>query len=197
VSVPEDVAYVCPRRLLTIYSAFFKQLLEVRQLHSFVLAPLEIEHDSRTVRVFLDLVVVCEASMNEIPTTVLVELFSICDLFQMVAMEAVLSEGLKSRLQGPPDPANLDSWSIFKFAANRADIELARDCIKAFEAGGIQHHTIYRAHPSYFDSIPSNYCVDLLLAGYEYSNHDPSDNQLTGKRSWDLIAKSFSPLNVT
>jgi hypothetical protein len=194
VSVPEDVAYV---RGFADNSAFFRQLLEVRQLHSFVLAPLEIEHDSRTVRVFLDLVVVCEASTNEISTAVLIELFSICDLFQMVGMEAVLSGGLKSRLHGSPGPAHLDPWSIFRFAANRGDIELARSCIRAFEAGGSQHHTIYRAHTSYFDGIPSDYCVALLLAGYEYSDHDPSDSRLIGKRSWDDISKSFSPLDLT
>ena len=94
----------------------------------------------------------------------------------------------------PEDPVNLDPWSIFKFAANRGDIGMARACIQAFEAAEINHQSVYRASPSHFVGIPGNFVTALLLAGYDYNDHDIEDESSIRERTWYRVAMLFNPL---
>jgi hypothetical protein len=124
----------------------------------------------------------------------MLELFSICDKFQMEEMDIALMKDIRSRLMSPQDPVSLDPWSIFKYAANRGDIDMARTCIQAFEDAGINHQSIYRAPPSHFVGIPGNFATALLLAGYEYNDHDTEDDRWMWERSWYRVAMTFNPL---
>jgi hypothetical protein len=122
------------------------------------------------------------------------ELFSICDKFQMKKIDIELARGIKSRLMSPQDPFSLDPWSIFKFAANRGDVEMARSCIQALEDAGISHQSIYQAEASHFVGIPGNFVAALLLAGCDYDDHDDEEEHRSfWKRSWYYVAYHFHP----
>ena len=124
----------------------------------------------------------------------MLELFSICDKLQMEEMDIALMRDIGSRLESPEDSVNLDPWSIFKFAANRGDIDMARACIQAFYEAEISHQSIYRAPPSHFIGIPGNFVTALLLAGYEYNDHDTENDRWMWQRSWYHVAMAFNPL---
>jgi hypothetical protein len=124
----------------------------------------------------------------------MLELFSICDKFQMEEMNIALMKDMKSRLMFPEDPIGLDPWSIFKFAANRGDIDMARACIEAFAAAEINHQSIYRAQTSHFVGIPGNFIAALLLAGYDYDDYESETDGSIWERPWYRVAMLFNPL---
>jgi hypothetical protein len=179
---------------LTAYSAFFSDLLDLPSMQSPESAPVELDHSSETVRLFVDLIVTRNLSTQDIPTGMMLELFSICDKFQMEEVDIALMKDIRSRLMSPQDPVSLDPWSIFKYAANRGDIDMARTCIQAFEDAGINHQSIYRASPSHFVGIPGNFVTALLLAGYDYNDRDIGDETSIRERSWYRVSILFRPL---
>jgi hypothetical protein len=183
-----------PESTLTPYSAFFSGLLDLPSSQPLESAPIELDHSSETVRLFIDFVVSDRTSTEDVPTDMMLELFSICDKFQTKEIDIALMRGMKSRLISPKNPIRLDPWSIFKFAANRGDIDMARTCIHAFEDAEINHQSIYRAQTSHFAGIPGNFVTALLLAGYEYNDHDTEDDRWMWERSWYRVAMAFNPL---
>ena len=160
------------------------------------LSPIELDHDSKIVRYFIDFVMALSTSTAQISMTEFAQLFELTDKFMMEKVDKTLMVAMGLRVQQRPTPKDLDPWTVFKFAANRDNTELARACILAFEGAGVDRVDIFEATASKFDGIPGKYIAGLLLAGFDMTlplnpNAWPTPNVTVCMRTWDVVAEHF------
>jgi len=160
------------------------------------LSPFELDFDSKIVRYFIDFVMAHSSSTAQISMTEFAQLFELTDKFMMEKVDKTLMVAMGLRVQQRPTPKDLDPWTVFKFAANRDNTELARACILAFEGAGVDRVDIFEAIVSKFDGIPGKYIAGLLLAGFDktvpFNPNAWSTPDITVRmRTWDVVAEHF------
>jgi hypothetical protein len=173
-------------------SAFIRDLITFPSDQALDSSPIELDHNSKIARYFIDFVMSGSTSTTQISMSEFEELFKLSDKFMAEKVEKPLLAAMGLRVQQRPTPQDLNPWTVFKFAAGRDAYEFARSCIRAFENARIRHADIHEARVSKFEGIPSNYLAGLLLAGIDYRRPYVNKPDLfLDLRSWDEVADEF------
>jgi hypothetical protein len=176
---------------LTMNSGFIRDLLTFPSNQE--LKPVELDHDSKIVRYFIDFVMAHSTSTNQISMAEFEQLFQLSDKFQTVKVDQTLLVAIGMRTQLLPTPADLNPRTVFKFAANRDSVALARDSIRAMEGAGIERLHIFAGCVSNFDGIPSRYIAGLWLAAISVGYLARGSTALyTRIFTWQEVADNFS-----
>ena len=178
------------------YSAFIRDLITFPSDQALESSPIELEHNNKIVRYFIDFVMSGSTSTAQISMTDFEELFKLSDKFMAEKVEKSLIVAMGLRVQQRPTPEDLEPWTVFRFASNRDNVELARACILAFECAEIDRHDIFNAEASKFDGIAGKYIAGLLLAGFDMTRHlNPrgvGPDIVVKMRTWKEVAENFS-----
>jgi hypothetical protein len=129
------------------------------------------------------------------------ELSQLCDRLQSPEIESALMVAIRLLVQQTPRPKSIKAWVVFRFAAQRDDIELARSAIRAMD----DVDDLWRGWERFYDNkqgnnfadIPSSYVAGLFFAGSHIA--DPYDPRLQKcvlrieSKPWNDIARDFKP----
>lgn len=132
-------------------------------------SPVHLDYSSATVRVFIDLV--CTRHILAFKTIKLnclgyEELFKLCDQFEAPEIANSLAANLRAVMKYPT--TGLDPWRVFKVAAQRNDVELARlSAVKIHGTGSGLGEVFFNNPPSFFDGIPSRYMAALMRSAFK------------------------------
>lgn len=97
------------------------------------------------------------------------EYLALADLFQAASigdyiMQCVLQD-MKHPTGGKPQ---LDAWDVFKLAAERNDLELAKAAIRCFTLSGYDVASILGSNkPAFFDGVPPRYVYALTQSTFK------------------------------
>lgn len=160
------------------------------------LTPIELNHNSRIVRYFIDFIMAHSTSTVKISMKEFQQLFQLSDKFQADKVDKTLMLAMGLRLQRRPPTGDFEPWAVFVFAANRDDADLARASIRAFEGTDVKHTDVYQGDSSRSEGIPGVYVAGLLLAGYDvhrggYNDYIDEWTDNLHARSWNEVADGF------
>jgi hypothetical protein len=184
-------------------SAFIKDLLDVPSPQAIEDTPIELDHDSTIIRHFLQFAFPHVTNLGvQLDWESFMELFQLCDRLQSPEIESALMVAIKLLLQQTPRPQGINPWEIFKFAARRVDVQLARTAIRAMdniddETRGWRGFFEFGRYSGFAD-VPSTYVAGLFFAGYTIETQFDSEGESTSslfidRKPWNDIARDFKP----
>jgi hypothetical protein len=146
-------------------SEFIKHLISVPSDQKLSQAPIQLEYNQIAVRRFIDLMCISTGTSIFIEISLHKEILGLCDMFQAPTIAQIVLDTLTANLMSDNPGTQLDAWDIFKVAAIRDDIVLAKAAIRAFDSlGHDAAKMIATEEPSFYDGIPSRYVYALSRA---------------------------------
>lgn len=132
--------------------------------------PIELEYSSEVVRMFIDGMYSRHDYWIDMSVPQFRDLFELCDTFQAPEQDAVFARALKERFVRETDNP-LHPWEVFKLAAQRDNLELAKLAgSKLQDDGRSLSHLVLANPPSFFDGVPPKYVYALVRSAVWY--HD-------------------------
>lgn len=176
-------------------SAFIRDLITFPSDQSLESTPIELDHNSKIVRYFIDFVMSGSTSTAQISMKEFEELFQLSDKFATEKVDQALLVAIELRVQHRLALKGLDPWAVFRLAAARDHPELARASLRATECAELLHSDIYGGDVSKFNGISGSYIGGLMLAGYNtrhsYNNRNNTLIETIECRKWSEVADYF------
>lgn len=154
-------------------SRFVRDLLDVPSAVSLSDSPVNLDYSTATIRLFIDLAYSRHMpSLKHVKLSCLAyeELFKLCDQLEAPDIASSLSDNIRATMRSPT--TGLDPWRVFKLAAGRDDIELARlAAVKIHKTDFGLGDALFNNKPAFFDGIPSRYMAALMRCAFKSVGH--------------------------
>ena len=103
---------------LTTDSGFIRDLMAFPSNQDLNLTPIELNHNSRIVRYFIDFIMAHSTSTVKISMEEFQQLLQLSDKFQADKVDKILMLAMGLRIQQRPLSGDFEPWAVFVFAAN-------------------------------------------------------------------------------
>jgi hypothetical protein len=183
-------------------SESIRNLLSVPSEQSIETAPIHLEHSNDVVRYFLDSLTPSPSAEMLVKVELCTDLLKLSDMFGTPQVERNVLNSMRVAMtyeKGRKPP--IDAWGVFKVAAERDDVVLAKAAVRCL---GLCGHSIkdilFRNPPSFVDGIPARYlhallrCSLMMPSGLHPHHHEYSQEsrQPISTRDWEAAADNFS-----
>jgi hypothetical protein len=181
------------------FSEFIRNLLSVPSEQSIETAPIYLEHSNAVVRYFLDSLTPSPSAQMLVKIELCTDLLKLSDMFGTPQVERNVLNSMRIAMtfetgRKPP----IDAWGVFKVAAERDDLALAKAAVGRL---GLSGHSImdivFKKPASFVDGIPSRYLHALLRCSLKFECFGSIDYSQQSRdplysRDWESAAASFS-----
>ena len=180
-------------------SEFIRDLLSVPSEQRTETAPVYLEHGNAVVRYFLDSLTPSASAEMLVKVELCTDLLKLSDMLGTPLVERNVLNSMRVAMtfetgRKPP----IDAWAVFKVAAERDDIALAKAAVSRL---GLCGHSImdivFKKPASFVDGIPSRYLHALLRCSLRFECFGSIDYSQQSRdplysRDWESAAAAFS-----
>lgn len=186
--------------VLTSFSEFIRNLVDVPSQEPLENAPIHLDYSSTTIRPFVYHIYSNTAIDFEMTTRVCKELFELCDRFQALQIYDLTCRTMQLRLENSKTFKDLDVWEIFRLAALKDDVKLAKSAIAALDSAGLTQEVLFTNNAksrARFEGLPVRYVHAILMGkctrDYMYNTTSPDCDMEAVWRPLDskTIARDF------